>query len=168
MLMIYHVSYENLIWGDMHSSGNCWATISNNYYKTISTPHWNSLRIMPGLEITTWELSHISRRYAQSANNVWMQVQTRQSEMANTSPATCQCLATFTPLKSKMLIFFSWRHFSARSSCYIINWYGYPRGSHEKYLKEIVCPVFEIRYWIVTCHHYINLIHVVGLRLRWS
>ena len=26
--------------------------------------------------------------------------------MANTSPATCQCLATFTPLKSKMLIFF--------------------------------------------------------------
>ena len=76
---------------------------------------------------------------------------TRQSEMANTSPATCQCLATFTPLKSKMLIFFSWRHFSARSSCYIINRYGYPRGSHEKYLKEIVCPVFEIRYWIVTC-----------------
>ena len=76
---------------------------------------------------------------------------TRQSEMANTSPATCQCLATFTPLKSKMLIFFSWRHFSARSSCYIINWYGYPRGFHEKYLKEIVSPVFEIRYWIVTC-----------------
>ena len=78
-------------------------------------------------------------------------ITTRQSEMANTSPATCQCLATFTPLKSKMLIFFSWRHFSARSSCYIINWYGYPRGSHEKYLKEIVSPVFEIRYWIVTC-----------------
>ena len=26
--------------------------------------------------------------------------------MANTSPATCQCLATFTPLKSKILIFF--------------------------------------------------------------
>ena len=26
--------------------------------------------------------------------------QTRQSEMANTSPATCHCLATFTPLKS--------------------------------------------------------------------
>ena len=26
--------------------------------------------------------------------------------MANTSPATCQCLATFTPLKSKMLIYF--------------------------------------------------------------
>ena len=31
---------------------------------------------------------------------------TRESEMANTSPATCQCLATFTSLKSKMLIFF--------------------------------------------------------------
>ena len=27
---------------------------------------------------------------------------TRQSEMANTSPATYQCLATFTPLKSKI------------------------------------------------------------------
>ena len=26
--------------------------------------------------------------------------------MVNTSPATCQCLATFTPLKSKILIFF--------------------------------------------------------------
>ena len=26
--------------------------------------------------------------------------------LLNTSPATCQCLATFTPLKSKMLIFF--------------------------------------------------------------
>ena len=47
-------------------------------------------------------------------------------------------------------IFFG-RHFTARSSFYIINWYGYPRGSHEKYLKEIVSPVFEIRYWIVTC-----------------
>ena len=34
------------------------------------------------------------------------QLLTRQSEMANTSPATCQCLATFTPLKSKILIFF--------------------------------------------------------------
>ena len=33
-------------------------------------------------------------------------IKTRQSEMANTSPATCQCLATFIPLKSKMLIFF--------------------------------------------------------------
>ena len=31
---------------------------------------------------------------------------TRQSEMANISHATCQCLATFTPLKSKILIFF--------------------------------------------------------------
>ena len=33
-------------------------------------------------------------------------VRTRQSEMANTSPATCQCLATFIPLKWKILIFF--------------------------------------------------------------
>ena len=76
---------------------------------------------------------------------------TRQSEMANTSPAPCQCLATFTPLKSKKIEKISWCHFSARSSFYIINWYGYPRGSHEKHLKEIVSPVFEIRHWIVTC-----------------
>ena len=55
------------------------------------------------------------------------------------------------PIKIENVDIFSWRHFSARSSCYIINWYGYPRGSHEKYLKEIVSPVFEIRYWIVTC-----------------
>ena len=92
-----------------------------------------------------WSLTEIWIR------SVQLFTKTRQSEMANTSPTTCQCLATFTPLKSKMLIFFSWRHFSARSSCYIINWYGYPRGSHEKYLKKIVSPVFEIRYWIVTC-----------------
>ena len=32
--------------------------------------------------------------------------QTKQSEMTNTSPAICQCLATFTPLKWKMLTFF--------------------------------------------------------------
>ena len=54
------------------------------------------------------------------------------------------------PIKFENIDIFSWRHFSARSS-YIINWYGYPRGSHEKYLKEIVGPVFEIRHWIVTC-----------------
>ena len=46
-------------------------------------------------------------------------------------PAPCQCLATFTPLKSKKNKN-SWRHFTARSSFYFINWYGYPRGSHEK------------------------------------
>ena len=85
-----------------------------------------------------------------STNNL-LHRPTRQSEMANTSPATCQCLATFTPLKSKMLIFFSWRHFSARSSCYIINWYGYPRGSHEKYLKETLSVQF-LRYAIELLH----------------
>ena len=55
------------------------------------------------------------------------------------------------PIKIENVDIFSWRHFSARSSYYIINWYGYPRGSHEQYLKEIVSPVVEIRYWIVTC-----------------
>ena len=42
------------------------------------------------------------------------------------------------PIKIENFDIFSWRHFSARSIFYIINWYGYPRGSHEKYLKEIV------------------------------
>ena len=42
------------------------------------------------------------------------------------------------PIKIENFDNFSWRHFFARSSFYIINWYGYPRGSHEKYLKEIV------------------------------
>ena len=53
----------------------------------------------------------------------------------------------------------SWRHFSARSSCYIINWHGYPRGSHDKYLKEIVSPVFEIRHWMGD----FGILHVMSL-----
>ena len=40
------------------------------------------------------------------------------------------------PIKIEKFDMFSWRHFSARSSFYIINWYGYPRGSHEKHLKK--------------------------------
>ena len=63
-------------------------------------------------------------------------------------PATCQCLATFTPLKSKMLIFFR----DVINCCYIINWYGYPRGSHEKYLKEIVRNKIP-KYWPDTQIH---------------
>ena len=59
------------------------------------------------------------------------------------------------PIKIEKFDIFSWHHFSARSSCYIINWYGYPRGSHEKYLKEIVGPVFEIR-------HMLNVAHVTN------
>ena len=47
---------------------------------------------------------------------------------------------------------FLWRHFSARSSCYIITLIWQPkRFPWKTYLKEIVCPVFEIRHWIVTC-----------------
>ena len=71
--------------------------------------------------------------------------------MANTSPRPMPVLGNVHPIKIEKIDIFSWRHFSARSSFYIINWYGYPRGSHEKHLKEIVCPVFEIRHWIVTC-----------------
>ena len=76
---------------------------------------------------------------------------TRQSEMATTSPRHMPVLGNVHPIKIENFDIFSWRHFSARSSFYIINWYGYPRGSHEKYLKEIVSPVFEIRHLIVTC-----------------
>ena len=52
--------------------------------------------------------------------------------MANTSPRPMPVLGNVHPIKIEIFIFFSWRHFSARSSFYIINWYGYPRGSHEK------------------------------------
>ena len=48
------------------------------------------------------------------------------------------------PIKIENFDIFSWSHFSARSSFYIFNRYGFPCGSHEKYLKEIVAPVFEI------------------------
>ena len=66
-------------------------------------------------------------------------------------PRHMPVLGNVHPIKIENFDNFSWRHFSARSSFYIINWYGYPRGFHEKYLKEIVSPVFEIRHWIVTC-----------------
>ena len=79
------------------------------------------------------------------------QMSTRKSEMANTSPRHMPVLGNVHPIKIENFDIFSWRHFTARSSFYIINWYGYPRGSHEKYLKEIVSPVFEIRHWIVIC-----------------
>ena len=72
--------------------------------------------------------------------------------MANTSPRHMPVLGNVHPIKIENFDIFSWRHFTARSSFYIINWYGYPRGSHEKYLKEIVSSVFEIRkYWRIFC-----------------
>ena len=71
-----------------------------------------------------------------------MACKTRQSEMANTSPYHIPVLGNVPPIKIENL--FSWRHFSARSSFYISNWYSYPISSHTKYLKEIVGQVFEI------------------------
>ena len=62
--------------------------------------------------------------------------------MANTSPRHKPVLGNVHPIKIENFDIFSWRHFTARSSFYIINWYGYPRGSHEKYLKEIVGSSF--------------------------
>ena len=60
-------------------------------------------------------------------------------------------------LKSKKFDIFSWRHFSARSSFYIINWYGYPRGSHEKHLKKIVS------FWDTPLNCYmLNVAHVTN------
>ena len=64
------------------------------------------------------------------------------------------------PIKIENFDMFSWRHFTARSSFYIINWYGYTRGSHEKYLKEIVSPVFEIR-TPLNCYM-LNVAHVTN------
>ena len=72
-------------------------------------------------------------------------------------PATCQCLATFTTLKSTFDIF-SWRNISARSSFYIINWYGYPRGSHEKYWKNC-----QSSFWDTPLNCYmLNVAHVTN------
>ena len=61
-------------------------------------------------------------------------------------PATCQCLATFTLLKSKILISFrDVISLLARVFILLID-----RSSQEvpmkKYLKEIVSPVFEIHH----------------------
>ena len=87
--------------------------------------------------------TQVSRNFDNSSPPIAFHTITRQSEMANTSPAPYQCLATFMLLNSKQFHIFSWRHFSARSSFYIINWYGYPRGSHEKHLKQIVRYAIE-------------------------
>ena len=64
--------------------------------------------------------------------------------MANTSPRHMPVLGNVHPIKIEKFNICSWRHFSARSSVYIFTWHGYPRGFHEKYLKEIVGSVFEI------------------------
>ena len=45
----------------------------------------------------------------------------------------------------------SWRNFSARLSFYIINWYGYARGSHEKKLQKLSVQFLR---------HAIELLHV--------
>ena len=55
--------------------------------------------------------------------------------MANISPRHMPVLGNVHPIKIENFDIFLWRHFSVRSSFYIINWYGYPRGSHEKHLK---------------------------------
>ena len=51
-----------------------------------------------------------------------MQVVTRQSEMANTSPRHMPVIGNVHPIKIKIKDISSWRHFSARSSFYIFNW----------------------------------------------
>ena len=55
--------------------------------------------------------------------------------MANTSPRHMPVLGNVHPIQIETCDIISWHHFSARSSFCI---------SHEKYLKEIVDPVFEI------------------------
>ena len=63
--------------------------------------------------------------------------------MANTSHRHMPVLGNVHHIKIEYFDILSWRHFSARSSFYILNWKDYPRGAHEKYLKEIVGPVFD-------------------------
>ena len=65
--------------------------------------------------------------------------------MANTSPRHMPVLGKFTPLKSKILIFFL-DVISLLARVFILLIDGYPKGSHEFFLKEIVSPVFEIRH----------------------
>ena len=64
--------------------------------------------------------------------------------MANISHRHMPVLGNVHPIKIEKFDIILWRHFSAHSSFYIFNLWGCPRGSHEKYLKEIVSPVFEI------------------------
>ena len=77
-------------------------------------------------------------------NTVWNKAIRDGKYLARHMPV----LGNVHPIKIENFDIFSWRHFSDRSSCYIINWYSYPRGSHETYLVSLV---FEIRHWIATC-----------------
>ena len=76
--------------------------------------------------------------------------QTRQSDMANTSPRHMPVLGNVHPTKIENFDIFAWRHFSARSSFYIINWYGYPRGSMKNIWKKL--SVQFLRYPIQLLH----------------
>ena len=62
--------------------------------------------------------------------------------MANTSPSTCQCLATFTPLKYKMLIFVRDVIFLLAQVVILLIDTATQEVPIKKYLKEIVSPVF--------------------------
>ena len=66
--------------------------------------------------------------------------------MANTSPRHMPVLGNVHPIKIENFDIFSWRHFTAR----------YPRGSHEKYLKEIVA---------IECYM-LNVAHVTN-HVKW-
>ena len=70
--------------------------------------------------------------------------------MANISPRHMPVLGNFHPIKIETFDIFSWRHFSARSSFYIINWYGYPRGSHQNIWEKLL--VQFLRYAIELLH----------------
>ena len=55
--------------------------------------------------------------------------------MANTSPRHMPVLGNVHPIDIDKFDILSSRDFSARLSFYIFNLLGFPRGSHEKYLK---------------------------------
>ena len=77
-----------------------WTYISGNVHAKMIKHHSSQFvyrqRIKPSTTWTAW-FQYMGLLTPEVA---------RQSEMANTSAATCQCLATFTSLKSKMFIFF--------------------------------------------------------------
>ena len=87
-------------------------------------------------------------------------IETRQSEMANTSPRHMPVLGNVHPIKIENLDFFSWRHFTARSSFYIINWYGYLPKRFPWKIFERNC---QSSFWDTSLNCYmLNVAHVTN------
>ena len=110
---------------------------------------------MPGGRLLLLPWSDYNRVFL---NLQWTHGKTRQSEMTNTSPRHMPMLGNVHPIKIENFDIFSWRHFCARSRFFLIfNWYGYPRGSHEKIFEGNCRSSFwDIRHWIVKLDVYLR------------